>query len=115
LLFLSYCSQFIFLCVLHIMDFQNESRQRQPLLSDSNDEIDIPDDGHELLATKDEMITIREKMLSVACFFLLVGMCMFAYLYEKRGGGHHHGGAMDMSTLEQVSWKPVWRGFGVTM
>ena len=97
------------------MDLQNESTQRQPLLSDSNDEIDLPDHPDKQLNTYDERFTIREKLLSFACFFLLIGMCLFAYLFQMEGGGHHHSSSMDMSKLDKVSMRLVMGRLGVTM
>lgn len=98
------------------MDLQNESTQRQPLLSESNDEVDLPDHSDkQQLNTYDERFTVREKLLSFACFFLLIGMCLFAYLFQREGGGHHHSSGMDMSKLDKVSMQLVMRRLGVTM
>ncbi|KAI8578735.1 hypothetical protein K450DRAFT_245263 [Umbelopsis ramanniana AG] len=80
------------------MDMQNENTQRQPLLSDSNDEVDIPE---QQFPTYGDKFTVREKLLAFACFFLFIGMCLFAYLFQVQGGGHHHGSSMDMSTLDK--------------
>lgn len=97
------------------MDLQSESTQRQPLLSESNDEVDLHDHPDQQLNTYDEKFTVREKLLSFACFFLLIGMCLFAYLFQMEGGGHHHGSGMDMSKLNKVSMRLVMRRLGVTM
>jgi hypothetical protein len=97
------------------MDLQNESTQRQPLLYESNDEVDLPDLQDEQLHTYEDKFTVREKLLAFACFFLLIGMCLFAYLFQMQGGGHHHGSSMDLSTLDKVSMQLVMRRLGVTM
>ncbi|KAI9289701.1 hypothetical protein BC943DRAFT_314969 [Umbelopsis sp. AD052] len=83
------------------MDLQNENTQRQPLLFDSNDEVDISDRHDGQFPTNDEKFTVREKLLSFACFFLLIGMCLFAYLFQSQGGGHRHSNNLDMSTLNK--------------
>jgi hypothetical protein len=97
------------------MDFQNESTQRQPLLSETNDEVDLPDHSDKQPSIYDERFTVREKLLCFTCFFLLIGMCLFAYLFQKEGGGHHHSSGMDMSELDKVSMRLVMRRLGVTM
>lgn len=98
------CFFSLFPLLLSIMDFQTDTTQRQPLLSQSDEEIEYQkDDGEEVLEKPVGKYTVLEKLLAFACGWLLLAMCIFAYLYQNQGGGHNHGGAMDMSQFEQVN------------
>ena len=85
------------------MELQADITQRQPLLSQSEEELEFQGDSEESLEYHNEKYTVREKLLAFACGWLLLGMCLFAFLYHRRGGGHQHGSAMDISQFDQVN------------
>lgn len=85
------------------MELQADITQRQPLLSQSEEELEFQEDTEEPLDYHKEKYTVLEKLLAFACGWLLLGMCLFAFLYHRQGGGHQHESAMDMSQFDQVN------------